>query len=310
MENKIEQKIETQTNNNGADVKNVKKKDLEKQVSFSWMRVIKNGIKNMKDDIDPVYKGAKMGFYGLHAIPTWVREYKDGRLENDSHGWAGLTGFFVAGTSALGYYVATTEAVKNYGVEGYGVLGIPLLMQGLSYTKEAFRRAKGREHGRVIKARLQQKIDSETQGEYDLSVQDMVKIYEKKDTNVKARRTYERDHEVSEESSKAETKMDAYKELSMLTDNIFKELFAHNHAGSKYELTPDLEVTTVRERYKHRGRDEPSLNNTFAKMIWETVSKNNGSANIEWLGKVTAIYGRDEPGSVHYEVTPCKMWKK
>ena len=32
------------------------KNSLEAEIEFSWGRVFKRGIQNMKDDVDPVYK--------------------------------------------------------------------------------------------------------------------------------------------------------------------------------------------------------------------------------------------------------------
>ena len=128
-----------QIEQNQTSKENAKQVPLEKQVKFSWMRVMKQGIKNMKDDIDPVYKGVKMGFYTLHAIPTWARECQDGRLANDSHGWAGTIAFGVSAATGLCYYIANKEAIAHKGLEGYAVLGIPFAMQTCSYVKEAFR---------------------------------------------------------------------------------------------------------------------------------------------------------------------------
>ena len=81
---------------------------LDEAVRFSWRRVFKRGLQNMKDDVDPAYKGAKMGMYALHSIPTWIRQHKDGVIQSDSWGWAGLTGLLVGGASAVGYFVGTS----------------------------------------------------------------------------------------------------------------------------------------------------------------------------------------------------------
>src|SRR3989344_6342079 len=103
------------------------KNNLEAEIRFSWGRVFKRGIQNMKDDVDPVYKGAKMGVYALHGIPTWVRESRDGKLSTDSRGWSTLSGLFVFGGSATAYALGTMEAVQTVGNGGYSLSGIPVL---------------------------------------------------------------------------------------------------------------------------------------------------------------------------------------
>ncbi|MGV8086022.1 MAG: hypothetical protein ACP5N1_00170 [Candidatus Woesearchaeota archaeon] len=290
-----------------------KTNDLEKEIRFSWKRVIAQGIKNMKDDVDPVYKGAKMGFYALHGIPTWVRECKDGRLQNDSNNLAALSTLFVGGSSGLGYYLATNESVKANGLMGYAVLGIPLIATGYSYVKEAFRRAKKKEHIRVIKSRIQKKLNAPTEGQWDLSYKDLLQTYSN-DAEVleslnRKENLHGSYHSRDEDLGVEKVAMALYKQLSLKTEEIAETLYAYNSLGKKYELSLGLEVITSNTD-KHYN---DAYGNKLSQLIWDTVSKNNGSANIEWLGKLTVMYGGKEDKinvEKRYQVIPTEVWKR
>ncbi len=305
----MKNEIENKNNENKTNVI-AEKKDLEKEINFSWSRVIKQGIRNMKDDVDPVYKGIKMGFYALHGIPTWVRECNDGRLENRANGLAGLATLFVAGTTGLGYYIATKEMTETYGLAGYATLGIPLVATGYSYVKEAFRRAKKKEHVRVIKSRIQKKFETPTEETWDLSYKDMIQQYvTDKERQIEADNSRRNIGKSNNEKIDIEsTTMELYQNISLKTEAIINKLYAYNQLGKKYELNKNLEVITPHtyraEHYHER--------NELADMVWNVASKNKGSANTEWLGKLTVIYETDEAGcklEPKYQVEPTKLWK-
>jgi len=150
-------------------------KSLDEQVNFSWERVMKRGVQNMKDDVDPVYKGSKMGFYALHGIPTWVRESRDGKLSCDSHGWAILSGLFVGGGCATAYILG--------GLSFPPILAVPVVAQGLSYVRESFRRARKTELENVVLTKVQRSLNGQSEGEFNLNCQEMIstlanKLYE------------------------------------------------------------------------------------------------------------------------------------
>jgi|SRR3989344_1901637 len=164
-------------------------KNLEAEIEFSWKRVFKRGIQNMKDDVDPVYKGTKMGWYALHGIPTWIRESRDGRLSTDSKGWSTLSGLFVFGTSATAYVLGTMEAVEAVGNQGYSLLAVPLAAQGISYVRESFRRAKKTELENIVMTKIQRTLNGQEEGEYDLNCKKMIgtladKLYTQREKEV------------------------------------------------------------------------------------------------------------------------------
>lgn len=304
------------------ELKKEVKKSLDDDVRFSWGRVMKNGVKNMKEDVDPVYKGAKIGAYALHGIPTWAREYKDGRLANDSNGFSTIAATFVLGVTGAAYYAGTTALVAASGPVGYSLLGIPLASQLMSYTRESFRKAKKSEMGNVIQNRIQRRLTNESDEKFDLSLKDMVQAYA---SNVKS------------EPSAADTEFDpysgsmrrgskkkhadnpeikAYSAVGEAAEKIFNQLFAFDQVGKQYGLYRDLSMVN-KSNEKKRNEDhvkdyiDDTPEGTITKLIWDTVSRNNGSANIELLGKVTAIYkGQGAAREVHYQVEPNELWKR
>lgn len=285
--------------------------DLEDEVKFSWGRVVKRGLQNMKDDVDPIYKGAKMGVYALHGIPTWRREYLDGKLENDSHGWATVSGLFVGGASATAYYLGMKEAIEAYGPQGYAVLAIPLAAQGLSYTREAFRRARKTELSNVVMTRMKKAIDrTGTQG-YDLSCEQMIERV--------AQRLYEENQSGKDGTTKeqriAKNRAEAKEYLMDLAQDTFDGLFADGDVGKKYELSEDLFVGPVKRNMDRNDGDyygskhKSGQHDPLTKIIKETVEAKGGSANIELLGTLTAVYSTKDD-RMHYEVKPNNLWNK
>jgi len=314
-----------QTDGKKETKKELKTTGLEDEVKFSWWRVMKNGVKNMKEDIDPVYKGAKIGVYALHSIPTWHREYKDGRLANDSNGFSTAAATFVLATEGTAYYIGTNEALAQYGPMGYAVLAIPLGMQAMSYTREAFRKAKKSEMGNVIQTRIQRRLSTEDTEKFDLSLKDMMNVY------VGAAKTGIEDtfqHYESEgdelrnrtkkkaPASDDQANIKAYSAIGEIAENIFNELFAYDQVGSSYELYRDLTLvnkSNEKKRKSHGTKDyvNQAPEGTLNKLIWNRLAENNGSANIELLGKVTAIYkGQGATREVHYQVEPNELWKR
>ncbi|MBI5065228.1 hypothetical protein HZA97_03230 [Candidatus Woesearchaeota archaeon] len=148
---------------------------IENEVKFSWGAVFKGWVQNLKDDIDPAITGVKMGFFGLHAIPTWMRQSDEGRMHSDKRGLSTLLGLVVFGSEATGYYLAGKYINQTTNSEmGYAVAGVPLGCQAMSWAYEAFLRAKKSELSKVVMSRLQQSFNKEATVQYDLTSQGLV----------------------------------------------------------------------------------------------------------------------------------------
>jgi len=149
-------------------------KDLEKQVEFSWRSVFRGWVQNLKDDIDPAIKGAKMGVFGLHAIPTWMRQHDEGKMSTEKPGLSGLLGLVVAGSSIAGYTMLGRHINQTTDSDwGYAMIGVPVAAQGLSWAYEAFLRAKKTEQSKVVMTRLEKTLNVKSEG-YDVCNQDLV----------------------------------------------------------------------------------------------------------------------------------------
>jgi hypothetical protein len=308
------------------DVVNGKKPDKtpkqEEEIKFSWIRVAKRGIQNMKDDVDPIYKGAKMGVYALHGIPTWRREYLDGKLENDSHGWATISGMFVGGASCVGYYLATTTAVAASGPVGYAVLGIPVASQAASYTREAFRRARKTELANVVMTRIGKAVKNGTGDKYDLTCKDLAgMMVPEKETFVEKENGYGRRTQTEYEKERKDFDERQVQRIAMaeekgretmmkLAGKIFDGLFADDQVGSTYVMSRDLRAGPARkERDAYNRYNDTTDASLIAKGLEDAIVKNGGSANVELFGKMSVMY--DNSGKVTgYQVEPNKLWKK
>ena len=261
------------------------KKDLEGSVEFSWRNVFRGWVQNLKDDIDPAIKGAKMGFFGLHAIPTWIRQHDEGKMSSDKYCLSGLLGLVVAGSSIATYTLIgrqINEATDS--AWGAAMVGVPVTAQGISWAYEAFLRAKKSETSKVVMTRLQRTLDDETAG-YDLSNKQLVetlagRLYKIQDAKVKG---VIKNYSASIEAVKAEQKDDAkkktriedyereiksledslqkYKSNSIkharksifyVTKNVFDGLVADGQVGKEYKLSPELETGPVK---RQRDRD-------------------------------------------------------
>ncbi len=143
-------------------------KGLDDDLEFSWGRVLRRGVQNMKDDVDPVYKGAKIGVYALHGIPTWVREFKDGKLSTDSVGWSAAAAIFVGGASVAGYILAAPLFPP--------ILALPVAAQGASYIRESFRRARKTELENIVLTKVQRSLSGQNleKEKYDLTCEEMI----------------------------------------------------------------------------------------------------------------------------------------
>ena len=143
--------------------------NLDQRVEFSWKSVFKGWIQNLKDDIDPAIVGAKMGLFGIHAVPTWIRHSEEGKMSTDKLGITSILGFVVGGSTIAGY-CALGDYINTHSESqiGYGVIGIPVASQALSWLYEAFLRAKKSVQSKVVMTRLQHTFHAESQ-EYTIS---------------------------------------------------------------------------------------------------------------------------------------------
>ncbi|MEK6969053.1 MAG: hypothetical protein AABW48_01360 [Nanoarchaeota archaeon] len=234
-------------------------KSLEAEVEFSWKRVFERGVQNMKDDIDPVYKGAKMGIYALHGIPTWAREARDGKLSTDSVGWSVVAGLFVGGSCTAAYVMG--------GVLFPPILAVPVVAQGISYTREAFRRARKTEMENVIMTKVQRSLNEQGENEYDLSCQKMIKelagklyAHREEDTQTQVKEALYRIESFNEDIQTVEKATDLnsvdkhqqIKKLRTIISEIEKSIEQGNKSLEEYKIESVLEA---REGLVYVARD-------------------------------------------------------
>ncbi|HIH23639.1 TPA: hypothetical protein HA251_01250 [Candidatus Woesearchaeota archaeon] len=301
-----------------AETKTPDAKPAEDEITFSWKRVAKRGLENMKDDVDPIYKGGKMGVYALHGIPTWRREYLDGKLANEGHGWAKISGAFVVGASMVGYATALTAATAVFGPAGYAVLGVPLASQGASYTREAFRRARKTEWSNVVMTRVSKAVTNGTGEQYDLTCDQMVDMVAPAIMQQYGGRYDTGTNAETREKVRAQAK----EGLMLVAGKVLDGLFADDEIGAKnYRMSRSL-VTGPRakseiENGSRRGcyaDDDASLLRTTREALsagLETyVAKQGGTANVELFGKMSAIYDVKSAKVAGYQVDANKLWTK
>ncbi|MBI5065464.1 hypothetical protein HZA97_04440 [Candidatus Woesearchaeota archaeon] len=235
-------------------------KTLENEIRFSWGAVLKGWIQNLKDDVDPAITGVKMGFFGLHAIPTWMRQYDEGRMSTKKNGLTGLLGLVVAGSSLTGYYLAGKYINETTNSElGYAVTAIPLTAQTLSWSYEAFLRAKKTELSKVVMSRLQKSFNKESETQYDLTSKALVEEF--------AKRLYD-----SFEEQVKKTNEEIKLEIQILNDKGMEGLNAIKRA--EIELLP-------------KGRRQQLINNNE-----EQIKSNN--ASLERYKSKSVVYARRE----------------
>lgn len=293
-------------------------KPAEDEIAFSWKRVVKRGLENMKDDVDPIYKGGKMGVYALHGIPTWRREYLDGKLANDGHGWAKISGAFVVGASMVGYATALTAATAAIGPAGFAVLGVPLASQGASYTREAFRRARKTEWSNVVMTRVSKAVTNGTGEQYDLTCEQMIDMV----TPAIAQQQFGRYDDAAKAVVAEKTKEQAKEGLMLVAGKVLDGLFADDEIGAaNYRMSRSL-VTGPRAkneieggtRCRYDSEDNGVLLQTtrdaLSKGLEGYISKHGGTANVELFGKMSAIYDAKSAKVAGYQVEANKLWKK
>jgi len=337
---------------------------LEQEISFSWKRVAKRGVQNMVDDVDPAYKGAKMGVYALHGIPTWIREHRDGKLSSDRMGWTGAAGLFTLTAEVTGYALATSAAVAATGPVGFGVLAVPVASQLASYSREAFRRARKTEHANVVMTKVRKSLTDTENESFNLTNDVMIKSLADKLYSTKAQLVkreifllnkgiegFEKEIEVAKddknlddvqktryfnhaeeriiehkkgiadleeglEKYKTDSVPEAREGLAYFAREVFDGLFADDKVGKDYEMTASLKVGPAKRRSDHEREwafeESPQIreDNVLAKILYQAIEDNNGSANVQLLGQLTAVYDGKTAEASHYKVTPNTMWKK
>ncbi len=264
----------------------VKPSSLEGRVEFSWKSVFQGWIQNLKDDVDPAIKGAKMGFFGLHAIPTWMRQYDEGRMSTQKPFLSGLLGLVVAGSSVSAYVAAGKYINETTNSEwGYSMIGVPVTAQGLSWVYEAFLRAKKTELSKVVMTRLERTFDTETQGEYDLTNKAFIEtlaanlyklreeetneIIESEKTHIEIMKSAKNCEQQDEQARRYELEkteaniknlqksLEKYKPKSLkharkglfyVTRNVFNGLVADNQLGKQYKMSTQLQTGPVKRQ--------------------------------------------------------------
>lgn len=288
---------------------------LEKEIKFSWKNVGRRWIQNLKDDIDPALTGAKMGVYGLHAIPTWAREYKDGKMKSDKHFLSGLMACIVGGTELAAYYVGAQQVNaatdSHYGYVAAG--GVMIAANTGSWAWEALRKARKEEHSKVYMTRIQRSIEAPT-GEYDLTTQELTKRVTQKlgySTKRPAREDYVSLDDTINDVSEVLPTM-AREAVAAVAYDVFQGLFTEKQIGKKYEMTTDLKAGPKRrdgkEDYSSRA-DKQKAQAAVSKIIYDVVEAHGGKANIELFGEMSFLFDGKENKNTHYRVQPNKLWK-
>jgi hypothetical protein len=280
-------------------------------IQFSWKSVLKRWGQNMRDDMDPALTGLKGANYMFHGIPTWIRETREGKMSPDSSTFAYTTGAVAGALIGGGYYMVAKiagDAIAASGHSphwGYLAAAVPIAAsQGVSWSYEAFRRAKNTEKERVVMTRLQRLMDSPSPS-YAVSGKALIEQIAdelQRGGDVRSRRGIE-------DTSDGVT--EAKKTVALVANDIFQGLVANNQVGSTYEMAAnDLHVGPEKRR---RGNEyDNSFNHKVgivANVIREAVERNGGSATFELLGTVTAVYGGNEDKRMSYQVKPNEVWR-
>ncbi len=336
--------------------------DLEAKLKFSWGRVFSRWGKNLMDDLDPAYKGAKIGWYTIHGIPSMIRESREWKLETDSKGWTTFAGIVTFGACATGYVLGTIGMVHAYGEKGFALLGLPIAAQGASYVYEAFRRAHKSELKNVVITKVQNSLDNKCAGEFNLSNKELLESAADDLSQWRGSTIYDW-HELFGTSEEKETfhqilgnrGINAFNDMSFaekifpekrvkemayeiakhdarrFAENIFNCVYTDHIVGKVYEMAPNG-VAGVKKRVFKKLIENDDDENTYEVMtrrfsteikggqalqfilekIKQVVEANKGTANIELLGQVTAVYGTEDGKASlsHYKVEPNSLWKK
>ena len=322
-----------------------KDKSLEDEVQFSWGSVYKGWIKNLKNDIDPAIVGVKSGFFGLHAVPTWIRQNGEGKMRTDKKGLSGVLGLLVTSAELTGYFLLGSHInEKTSSNLGYAVIGIPLVSQAVSWTYEAFVSAKKQELSKVVMTRLQKSFEYNNGEEYDLTNKQLVdklanKLYssleedllEKEQSSIddldkKAELTsiekLTEEHKIKLEEYKLKSKEYAKKTVMYIANWILDGLLADGKLGKKYNMDVDL-LVGPNERYRSRNMINQKLEDdndyeifsrrnisgvfpAMVKIIKDTIEEKNGTTSIELFGTITLIYKEQV---MSYEVVPSQVWR-
>ena len=320
------------------------KVSLEDEVRYSRRAVLKGWMRNMKDGVDPVITGAKMGFFGLHAIPTWYRQHGEGKMTTDSPWFTGVSAVGAAAGSLGVYFLASQKINQDTQSEWQGYLvaaGMPAA-QGVSWAYEALLRAKKSEMSKVVMTKLQRSFDVESEG-YDLTSKAIVDgiakdIYEKLEKRTRDElgqlesRFEDADEQwyneeigkLKEDLADNKGKGDRLARRSVLyaISPVFNGLVADGQLGKQYEMSPSLTVGPEKRQREGdnalwnvdeddelaRTLPREEVSRTICEKVIEAVKAGNGKANIELFGTVTVIYTNDGK-DMNYQVTPNDIWK-
>jgi len=306
------------------------KNELE-DITFSWRNVARRWGQNLKDDIDPALTGAKMALY-VHSLPTWHREFRDGKMRSTSPVITGLAGLVVGGTEAVAYYAGAQIAgkeiaaanlpyISNIPEVGYLAAGVALIATNtVSWAYEAFHRAKKTENSNVIMARLQRAIEKPT-GTYDLTVADLReklvgRLTEKINLEGRQRRNNRDAAEVAEwaQTQLAQVPDRANSMIMTAAHDVFSGLVADGQLGKTYEMTADLKSGPAKRRRAWEKTFNEHANVTpitdLAVLLRDEIKTHGGAVNVELFGTMTALYDPQAQGITRYSVKPNqKIWK-
>lgn len=270
--------------------------NLETKVEYSRMNVLRGWVQNLKDDIDPAIKGAKLGFLGLHGVPTLIRQYKEGKMSTDRWGLSGLLGLVVAGTFVSGYAAAGKHICDETNSDlGYAMIGVPITGQLISWGIEALFRAQKTEQSKVVMTKLERSFNATPTEQYDVTNQQLLeiianKLYQLRETEVKERiegikyqiDTVQNGKDVPEKRKQSviedynaeikniEDELPKYKPRSFkhaqkgifyVARHAFDGLVADNQLGKQYKMSADLQTGPVkRQRDKDLDMMQQDIN--------------------------------------------------
>lgn len=314
----------TTTNTIAAQPQPTAPKTLDEEISFSWGNVARRWGENLKRGIDPALTGMKGGVYALHGIPTWHREYKEGKMRSPAPVLSVIMGSVVLAIEGLAYKVAYDVATSQVAANGlpeqtaYAVAGIPIVANLGSWAYEALYSAKKSEHHRVITQRIQKGLEANNTG-YDLNLtqlQERVvkRINERQTAAARGRKGAEladENIELVDPNGKAISAKDAAREVIYNTAHFaFEGMIADKTLGKPYEMSMALRTGPLTRSDKqvqyHDGRTQRV---TVGEEIAAVIREHNGAANIELFGQMTLVNGI-EGEKTHYAVTPNKaIWK-
>ena len=308
-------------------------KDLEKEIKFSWRSVMRRWGENLKDDIDPALTGAKMALY-VHSLPTWHREFRDGKMRSTSPVISGLAALVVGGTEAAAYYAGAQIADQQIAAAsvpylsdvpniGYVAIGATIIATNtLSWMYEAFHRAKKTENSNVIMARIQRAIEKPT-GTYDLTIADLRdKLVDRLKAKVREEGSLHRrnrDDDSAQEWIQAHLAQVPDRANGMImtaAHDVFSGLVADGQLGKQYELTADLKSGPANRRRAWENTFEVTYAGTatpvqdLAELLRDEIKTHGGAVNVELFGSMTALYDPKAQGITRYSVKPNeKIWR-